>query len=36
MPGTSKVTHLQQNLAAATVKLPADAVSRLDGLTEKG
>lgn len=35
IPGTSKVTHLQQNLAAATMKLPADAVSRLDGLTEK-
>lgn len=32
IPGTSSVGHLQQNLAAAQVQLPADAVARLDGI----
>jgi pyridoxine 4-dehydrogenase len=32
IPGTSSVAHLQQNLAAANLQLPPDAVARLDGL----
>ena len=32
IPGTSSVAHLQQNLAAAQVQLPASAVARLDGI----
>ncbi|MDA8453816.1 aldo/keto reductase family oxidoreductase [Acidovorax sp. GBBC 3334] len=32
IPGTSSVTHLQQNLAAAHVELPADAMSALEGI----
>jgi len=30
IPGTSSVAHLHENLAAATLQLPADAVARLD------
>ena len=30
IPGTSSVEHLRQNLAAAQLRLPADAVARLD------
>ncbi len=30
IPGTSSVVHLRQNLAAATLRLPAEAVARLD------
>ena len=30
IPGTSSVEHLRQNLAAAELRLPADAVARLD------
>jgi aryl-alcohol dehydrogenase-like predicted oxidoreductase len=30
IPGTSSVTHLRQNLAAASLALPADAVAELD------
>jgi pyridoxine 4-dehydrogenase len=30
IPGTSSVTHLQENLAAAELVLPADAVAKLD------
>ncbi|MBB3220567.1 aldo/keto reductase family oxidoreductase [Pseudoduganella umbonata] len=30
IPGTSSVTHLRQNLAAAALVLPADAVAELD------
>ena len=30
IPGTSSVEHLRQNVAAAELRLPADAVARLD------
>ncbi|OYV34168.1 MAG: oxidoreductase [Rhodospirillales bacterium 20-64-7] len=33
IPGTSSVTHLRENLAAAALKLPNDAVAALDGIT---
>lgn len=33
IPGTSSVAHLQQNLASAQLRLPADAVARLNGIT---
>lgn len=32
IPGTSSVGHLRENLAAADLKLPAEAVARLDGI----
>ena len=32
IPGTSSVEHLRQNLAAAALRLPADAVTRLDAM----
>jgi pyridoxine 4-dehydrogenase len=32
IPGTSSVGHLRENLAAANLKLPGDAVSVLDGI----
>ncbi|KAA0595355.1 aryl-alcohol dehydrogenase-like predicted oxidoreductase [Azospirillum lipoferum] len=32
IPGTSSVKHLQENLAAAELVLPADALAALDGL----
>ncbi len=32
IPGTSSVAHLQQNLAAASLALPADAVAELNGI----
>ena len=32
IPGTSSVAHLRQNLAAAELRLPADAVARLDAM----
>ena len=32
IPGTSSVGHLRENLAAADLTLPAEAVARLDGL----
>jgi len=32
IPGTSSLTHLRENLAAANLHLPDDAVSELDGL----
>lgn len=32
IPGTSKVAHLRENLAAAELSLPADAVAQLDGI----
>jgi aryl-alcohol dehydrogenase-like predicted oxidoreductase len=32
IPGTSSVRHLQENLAAADLVLPADALAALDGL----
>ena len=32
IPGTSSVAHLHQNLAAATLRLPAEAVATLNGI----
>jgi pyridoxine 4-dehydrogenase len=32
IPGTSKLAHLRENLAAADLKLPADALDELDGI----
>jgi pyridoxine 4-dehydrogenase len=32
IPGTSSVDHLKQNLAAAEILLPADALKKLDGI----
>ena len=32
IPGTSSLVHLQQNLAAASLHLPSDALQRLDAL----
>jgi pyridoxine 4-dehydrogenase len=32
IPGTSSVAHLEENLAAADLVLPADAISALDGI----
>ena len=32
IPGTSSVAHLRENLAAAELSLPDDALTRLDGL----
>ncbi|GGB97484.1 aldo/keto reductase family oxidoreductase [Pseudoduganella buxea] len=32
IPGTSSVAHLHENLAAAALDLPADAVAELDGM----
>jgi aryl-alcohol dehydrogenase-like predicted oxidoreductase len=32
IPGTSSVTHLRENLAAAELELPEDAVVALDGI----
>jgi aryl-alcohol dehydrogenase-like predicted oxidoreductase len=34
IPGTSSVEHLRHNLAAAELRLPMDAVARLDTLAE--
>ena len=37
IPGTSSVKHLRENLAVASLVLPADAIARLDGIAgEKG
>jgi pyridoxine 4-dehydrogenase len=33
IPGTSSVVHLRENLAAAELNLPADALKELDGMT---
>ena len=32
IPGTSSPAHLRENLAAAELKLPADALAKLDGI----
>jgi aryl-alcohol dehydrogenase-like predicted oxidoreductase len=32
IPGTSSLNHLRENLAAASLELPADAISALDGI----
>jgi pyridoxine 4-dehydrogenase len=34
IPGTSSVAHLRENLAAATMQLPADAITQLDEITK--
>ena len=36
IPGTSSVDHLRENLAAAEIQLPGEAVARLDGIAEAG
>lgn len=36
IPGTSSVAHLRENLAAAALMLPADAVAALDGIGAAG
>jgi pyridoxine 4-dehydrogenase len=36
IPGTSSVAHLRENLAAATLTLPQDALRALDGIAAKG
>jgi pyridoxine 4-dehydrogenase len=33
IPGTSSVAHLRENLAAATMELPSDAITQLDGIS---
>jgi aryl-alcohol dehydrogenase-like predicted oxidoreductase len=35
IPGTSSVTHLKENLAAAALQLPDDAVAALDGVAAR-
>jgi len=35
IPGTSSVGHLEENLAASNLKLPADVLETLDGLTQE-
>ena len=34
IPGTSSLAHLRENLAAASLVLPTDAVAALDGMTD--
>lgn len=36
IPGTSKVAHLRENLAASAIKLPDDAVTRLSAIAASG
>jgi aryl-alcohol dehydrogenase-like predicted oxidoreductase len=36
IPGTSSVEHLRENLEAATIKLPAEIVSKLDSIGRGG
>lgn len=33
IPGTSSLAHLRENLAAAELDLPNEALKRLDGVT---
>lgn len=35
IPGTSSVQHLRENLAAATLQLPAEAIAHLDSIGEE-
>jgi pyridoxine 4-dehydrogenase len=35
IPGTSSLDHLRENLGAAELKLPDDALARLDAIGEK-
>lgn len=32
IPGTSSRAHFRENIAAANIRLPADAIHRLDGI----
>jgi aryl-alcohol dehydrogenase-like predicted oxidoreductase len=32
IPGTSSVAHLRENVAAASLELPADAIEELDAI----
>jgi pyridoxine 4-dehydrogenase len=32
IPGTSSLTHLHENLAAARLRLPGEALARLDAI----
>jgi pyridoxine 4-dehydrogenase len=34
IPGTSSLEHLRENLAAASLKLPSDALSALDEIAK--
>lgn len=36
IPGTSSVAHLRENLAAAEMELPPDALAELDGIAQAG
>ena len=36
IPGTSSLGHLRENLAAAALMLPADAMAELDGMDKEG
>ena len=36
IPGTSSPAHLRENLAAAALALPADAMAELDGIAAEG
>jgi aryl-alcohol dehydrogenase-like predicted oxidoreductase len=36
IPGTSSTSHLRENLAAAGMELPSDAIGQLDGIAEGG
>jgi len=35
IPGTSSVAHLRENVAAAGLKLPKDAITALDGIAAR-
>jgi aryl-alcohol dehydrogenase-like predicted oxidoreductase len=36
IPGTSSTNHLRENLAAAALELPSDAIAELDAIAERG
>jgi aryl-alcohol dehydrogenase-like predicted oxidoreductase len=36
IPGTSSLTHLRENLAAATLQLPPEIISSLDAIAATG
>jgi pyridoxine 4-dehydrogenase len=36
IPGTRSITHLEENLGAGDVTLDAEAIARLDAVTEPG
>jgi len=35
IPGTSSVAHLRENVAAAGLELPKDAITALDGIAAR-